>query len=371
MRVLQLGMSPTYGGTESIVYGIQEHLLSFGVIFDYVNAHSLPLAKESSLEKWGSRVFTLDLRRRGGLFRLRRRIIAFWRSHYGEYDAFVCNVQSADQIDMLRYSKKYGGVKTNIIHLHNSGFGSRPSLLGLGMIIWNKRRLHKFCDKFIACAESAARWGFSKRDAMRSVILKNGINPDTFCFSDSKRRGFRQRFSIEDDTVLFGSIGRMDPQKNQVFLLKIFKEILPLFPSARFVLVGKGDLRNQLLQEAKSLNIENQLLVFDFWEDSQEIYSAMDCFLLPSQFEGLGMVLIEAQCCGLPCVATKGSIPECVCFSPYFVFKNLADGPCRWAEVAVNLSALSIQREAGARLLREAGRTIEQCAAQYWGILRD
>lgn len=158
-----------------------------------------------------------------------------------------------------------------------------------------------FATHYMANGESCGRWQFGDKlyDAGKVAVFKTVIDVERNKFDDELRTKTRKDLGI-DDNIVIGHIGRLTAQKNTLFVINIFIEILKKEPRAKLLIVGDGDLRNAM--EQKIVNEQIQDAVFDMGrrEDIQQFYSAMDCFLLPSLYEGLPVVGVEAQTCGLP-----------------------------------------------------------------------
>ncbi|MBQ7249887.1 MAG: glycosyltransferase [Bacilli bacterium] len=362
-RVLQVGMSTNYGGTESIIYEIYRNIDRTKIQFDFLNVYDEPIAKQEWLESMGARILPLKLKRREGYLKYLRGIKTFYEEHAHEFDVVVCNVQCLDQIAMAKYAKKYGVPKT-IIHLHNANYGIQPSKLARAAIAWNKRHCHKYVDQFLACSTLAAKWGFRSKDCKKTTIIKNGVPIEAMRFELNKRSAFRREFGFGTENRVYGSAGRLDPQKNQLFLLNVFREIALRDDGARFVLLGRGPLETKIKETIKEIGLGSKCVLISKIDDIGRFYSGIDCFLFPSKFEGLGMVLIEAQCSGLPCLATKGTIPPEVKLRDDFRFLSLDLGPTEWAEEAMK-SFEDNQRNIAYKCVIDAGRDVAETAIDY------
>jgi glycosyltransferase involved in cell wall biosynthesis len=364
-RILQVGMSDNYGGTEATVYSLYEKIDRSKLQFDFLNVYGHPLAKQDYLISLGARVFDLPLKRREGYCRYLRGIRDFYQAHAKDFDAVICNVQCLDQIDMARFAKKYG-IKNVLIYSHNAGYGILPSRLAKIAIWWNKKTCHRYVDHYVACSQMAADFVFSKKDARKTRVINTGILTSHFAFDAEKRQQFRSQFGYSPEDHVYGSAGRFDPQKNQLFLIDVFSEIAMQDPHARFFLSGRGPLEMKIRDKIKEKNLESTCrLVTDFL-DYQAFYSGLDAFLLPSIFEGLGVVLIEAQCAGLPCLASAGTVPSEAKILPNFVYVPLQAGPKAWAEQAItSLQGHVLDRSSGLTSVRSAGRDIAETSKLY------
>lgn len=184
----------------------------------------------------------------------------------------------------------------------------------------------------IAVSEEAASWMF--RNSEDALILPNPVDVQKFRYSQSGRREIREKFDIKD-TKLFGNVGRFDEQKNQKFLIEVFKEIHNIDKNARLMLIGTGKLKDALVEQVKELNIEQYVTFIDWTEDIDKYYSAFDEVIFPSLFEGFPLSLIEAQCSGCPIVYSD-SITRRVEILDTTIKSSLNNTPKFWAELAMN-----------------------------------
>lgn len=164
-----------------------------------------------------------------------------------------------------------------------------------------------FATHWLACGEAAAinGWGNFAVAKGHVTILPNAIDPDRFKFSEISRKEIRAKYGIKDDDFVIGHVGRFFPQKNHEFLIDVFKEVRNNKPNAKLLLLGDGPLRDKVRQKVESLGISEYVLFAGLQKDPAPFYSAMDVFAFPSLWEGLGIVLLEAQYNGLPCVVSE------------------------------------------------------------------
>lgn len=194
-----------------------------------------------------------------------------------------------------------------------------------------------FATHFMANGEACGRYQFGKKlfDEGKVAVFKTVIDTEKNQFDLEVRKNTRQNLGIEDDILLFGHIGRLTEQKNTLFLIDIFYEILKIEPKAKLLIIGDGNLRSEMLKRIEEYRIKDSILYLGRREDIQQFYNAMDAFLLPSLYEGLPVVGVEAQDCGLP-VFFSTEIPKesSVCDDLGF-FISLKRSAKQWAEYVV------------------------------------
>lgn len=141
-----------------------------------------------------------------------------------------------------------------------------------------------------------------------TAVIRNGINFSRFRNIPKSKEEIRKENNIPEDAYVIGQIGRFAYQKNPEFTVEVFNELLKINDKAHLVLIGRGKQENELRKMASDLGIEDRVHILVGRDDVPELLKAMDVFIFPSRFEGLGIVLIEAQVSGLPCV-TSDNIP--------------------------------------------------------------
>ena len=164
----------------------------------------------------------------------------------------------------------------------------------------------KYATDYFACSELAGRWLFGDKtfEQGKVTIINNAIDLDKFKYDEKVRKEKRKELNINDDTLVVGHIGRFVAQKNHTFLIDIFSELHKKEKNSILLLIGQGPLIGEIKQKVETLGISDSVKFLGQRDDVNELYNAMDLFLFPSLYEGLGMVLIEAQANGLPCIAS-------------------------------------------------------------------
>lgn len=213
-----------------------------------------------------------------------------------KYDVVHCHFYFSSGI--ILFLAWLCGVKTRIVHSHNEREMFAPKPLRKIFTKIMQKIIDIFATEKIACSQKAGIALYGKKTKFK--IINNGIDESKFKYNVNIRNKIRKEFNIENNFVV-GHIGRFDEQKNHVFLIDVFNEILKYKKNALLFLIGEGILKDKIKEKVNSLKIENKVIFLNARNDVNEIYQAMDVFLFPSKYEGLGIVAIEAQCSGLPC----------------------------------------------------------------------
>lgn len=193
-----------------------------------------------------------------------------------------------------------------------------------------------FSTHYMANGEACGRWQFGKLYELGKVaIFKTVIDVNKNKFEPKLREQCRKEFGLKDNIVI-GHIGRLTAQKNTLFVIDIFNEILKVEDKAKLLIVGDGDLRETMIDKISEYNIENKVLYLGRREDIKQFYNAMDCFLLPSLYEGLPVVGIEAESCGLPIFFSTEIPKESSPCNDLGVFVGLDKSADQWAKLVID-----------------------------------
>lgn len=253
----------------------------------------------------GSRIYIDETIQNKKKFNKLHRILYFIRFlQKHEYDCIHLNTDALGIWSIL-FVATIAGVKKRIVHSHNSFSAGGVSREYLNPLVQTLARemIWLFSTEHLACSREAALWLFPKRKVDQVEIIHNGIYVKNFFFNENKREKYRNEFCLCDKFVI-GFTGRLSNQKNLFYLLDIFSEYHKTDPDSVLVITGEGELETELRQYALSLGVTNAMVFTGYSNDIQGILSSLDCFVMPSLFEGLCISLVEAQCNGLPCIVS-------------------------------------------------------------------
>ena len=207
----------------------------------------------------------------------------------------------------------------------------------------------------------AGKWFYygGIRKGNKYLIVNNAIDTESYKYNEKVRKEVRKKLGIEDKLVI-GNVGRLHFQKNQIFLLEIFKEICQKDKNAYLLICGQGEEEENLKNKAKELGIEDKVKFLGVIDNVEEVLQAMDALVMPSLFEGLAVILLEAQAASLKVFASKKVIPNLVKMSNDFEFISLEKDAEEWAEIIVNdCNDKKDKREDRRNTIRKMGFDIE------------
>lgn len=212
-----------------------------------------------------------------------------------------------------------------------------------------------YATDFCACSKYAADWLYGDKIPKDKIkIMKNAINIEPFLYNKHIRGIYRRKLGLEDSFVI-GNIGRLCYQKNHSFLIDVFAEVLKSIPNSKLLIVGDGEFKDDLLRKANELRIIDNVIFTGFRTDADKLLQVMDVFCLPSRFEGLPIVLIEAQTAGLKCIASN-AISDEVCISDNIMMLPLEIE--KWKDSIVEISSGYVRKDM-ANVITEAGYNIK------------
>lgn len=294
IKVAQIIGAAFDGGVESCIMNYYTHIDRDKVQFDFFVENTSKLIDKEKIEELGGNVVLIPSYK--SIFKYIKTLKKLFKE--GNYDIVHSNMNALSVFTL--YAAKKAGVKVRIAHSHSTSNKKEWKR----NIIKNLLRpfSKKYATHYFACSELAGRWLFGDKtyDAGKVTLINNAIDLDKFAFDEKARTEKRAELGLEDKFVV-GNIGRLVTQKNQTFLLDIFYEYQKKNPNSALLILGTGPLLNELTEKTHKLNLQDKVIFAGVHKDPEKYYSAMDVFLLPSLYEGLPVVGVEAQINGLPC----------------------------------------------------------------------
>lgn len=189
-------------------------------------------------------------------------------------------------------------VKKRISHSHNADIEYSKAIykkIEFVFILLTNLTL----TKRVACGKAAGKYLYKNKSF---IVLNNAVEIEKYLFDNKSREMIRKELGIDDKSIILGNVGRFNYQKNHIFFLNLMKQLDSKY---KLILIGEGPLKQTIEDKARELKIEDRIFFVGTTDDMQSYYSSFDLFLLPSHWEGLPFVLIEAQICGLKCLCSR------------------------------------------------------------------
>jgi glycosyltransferase involved in cell wall biosynthesis len=330
MRVLVHGLvGNNLGGIETYLLNMND-AMSDNCIFDYVVEENICIHAKRIQAKGGK------------LYKVRPRatdpigntidIIKLYKKHKKEYRTIYYNLSSLSWLIPEIISKIMG--YRIVVHAHNAMLiDANRRFIHRSMNKINKKLLAAMNVKRLACSQYASRFIFGNK---KSEIIYNGIDVESYKYSEIRRKIIREKYGINKNTFVIGTVGRLAYQKDPLFTIDIFNEFQKSIPDSILLMFGEGKLRSEIDEKANRLGIHNKVMMPGIVPNICETLNAMDVFLLPSRHEGLGIALIEAQANGLPCFTSKSVVPKEAKVTDLLSFCDRAWGCKKWSDVIKN-----------------------------------
>ena len=338
------------GGLEAVVMNYYRHIDRTKVQFDFIVDEDSTLVPREEIESLGGRVFTVPPY---------QHVVAYQKALVGLFReqgwTIVHSHENALSMFPLRAAKR-AGVPVRIAHSHSTSGRGEPARNAMKWVL--RRFSNVYPTHRMACSRHAGEWLFGK--STEFDVLYNAIELDRFRFDPRERAGVRSELGIPDSALVVGHIGRFVTQKSHAFLLEVFDQIVMDGADAVLVLAGDGPLRSEIERRVQEMGLSDRVRVLGQRDDANRLYQAFDVFCLPSLYEGLGIVAVEAQASGLPCVLST-EVPREVEVTDECTFLGLRESTERWS-AAIEQAALRSDR--GAIHLEDFRNYDIDCAAR-------
>lgn len=327
------------GGVESFILNFFSEINLVEKYDKYIITHNKPSKDvKVKIENLGFKIFTVPSKKES-FYRNIKSIDRIFKEN--RFDIVHSHMVKSNFI-IMKLAKK-NGVPLRIAHSHQSmKIDNGPKKIIHKLIQYMNR---KYANKFVGCSEDALIYGFGKKilnNNYSSLVLHNAINLERFSFNDLYRNQLRRKYNISDDEVLIGSIGRFTYQKNQQFLLEIINKLVKVSKKNKLLLIGEGELKDDYLWYIKNNKLQENVILESPQCDIYKYYSAFDIFVFPSRFEGLGIVIIEAQANSLKCIVSK-NIPKDVKQSNLIEFIDI-NSIEEWYDKLINMKKRTNRR---------------------------
>lgn len=329
IRVAQIMGKWLGGGVESVVMNYYRHIDRTKVQFDFICDSDSTNIPYSEIEKLGGRVFTIAPYQHPFKYHfelkklLKKENYKIVHSHISTMSLFSL------------FAAFCAKVPIRIVHAHSTSNKLEKKKNLMKQILRPFSKL--FANRYMCCSELAGRWLFGNKayDNGKVYLLNNAIDVNKFVYNEKMRNKKRKELKIDANTLVIGHIGRFVEQKNHKFLIDIFNEINRININSKLILVGQGPLENNIKEQVKSLKLENSVEFLGQRSDANEFFQAFDVFVLPSLYEGLPVVGVEAQASGLLCFFSDEMTKETKILDST-IFMKLDDSAERWAEEIIS-----------------------------------
>ncbi len=317
-------------GVETMIMNYYRHIDREKIQFDFLCSQSKEAAYDSEIRKLGGRIYHTPGFNPIKLFKYKKYMKKFFKEH-PEYK--IVHAHNGALVVYPLFAAKKSNVPIRISHMHSAAF-----------TIDYKWPIKIICKPFIrfcvtdkwACGNEAGKFYYGENAIANNevLVINNAIDINRFLFDEDIRRRIRNEHNLKDKFVI-GHVGRFDKQKNHNFLIDVFNEVYKKNKDARLLLLGDGSLIDTIKAKVKTLGLNDVVMFMGNVDNVNEFYQAMDVFMLPSVWEGLPVVGIEAQTADLPCVFSDDVTKETTILSST-KYLNRKDSIKKWADTVMN-----------------------------------
>ena len=324
IRIAQIIGKWVGGGVEAVVMNYYRHIDKGKIQFDFICDDDSTNIPYEEIEKLGGKVILIPPYQK--VFKYHRELKRVLKEN--NYKIVHSHINTLSVFSL--WAAKSAKVPVRIAHSHSTTNKKEKKKNLLKQVLRPFAKM--FATDYMCCSELAGRWLFGDKeyDKGNVYLLNNAIDLDKFKYDEKIRKEKRKELNIDDNTLVIGHIGRFVVQKNHTFLIDIFNELHKKENNSILLLAGQGPLMDEIKNKVKGLKLEDCVKFLGQRNDANELYQAFDVFLLPSLYEGLPVVGVEAQASGNLCYLSDDMTKETKVLDST-VFMSLSNTPEEWA----------------------------------------
>lgn len=321
IRVLQCVNNMHRAGLETMLMNYYRNIDREVIQFDFLTHRPERSDYDDEIEELGGKVYYAPRLMPQNLLEYRRWMKDFFENH-PEYVIMHSHIDAMSYIPLLE--GKRNEIPVRIAHSHSTSIDKD---FKYPMKCYYKSRINSVATDRFSCGIAAGDFLFGGENY---IVIPNAVDAKKYKYSEIIRNKKRKEFGLNDEFVI-GHVGRFYYPKNHKFMLDIFKELLKIEPNSILFLVGTGEKMEEIKKYAQTIGVFDKVIFAGNRSDVNDIYQLMDVFVLPSLFEGVPLVGVEAQFSGLPCFFSS-EVPDEVKFEERVHFVQLAETPYEWAQ---------------------------------------
>lgn len=323
IRVLQIVTYMGRGGLETMLMNYYRHVDRSKVQFDFLVHRDFEADYDKEILKLGGKIYRVP-RLIPWSRKYKQRLKEFFMEH-PEYK--IVHVHQDCLSSVALQCAKESDVPVRIAHSHSSSQDKNIKYLIKKHYM---KKIPLYATDHLACGKRAGDWMFGGHPY---EVVPNAVDVEKYVYSPEKAEQVRNLLGVGKELVI-GHVGRFDFAKNQDFLVDIFAECEKIVSGIKLLLIGDGDGKKEIESKVQHLGLKDKVIFTGVRTDVNELLQAMDIFVFPSLYEGLGIAAIEAQAAGLPCVVSDHVPQECK-VTEYVEFLSLKLSPKKWAECII------------------------------------
>ena len=301
VKILHVVGGMNVGGTETMLMNLYRKL-NTNVQFDFISYYDKDAYYDDEIKRLGGQVIKIDSPNKVGMIKSIKNLCEAIKEN-GPYDAVHAHTLFNCGVAMI--AARLSGINVRVSHAHTN-LDNTQSIIRKIYIWCMRRTINLFSTDCIACSESAGKYLFGESITLskKYKLLPNYVDYKKY-LNCSDTKSVRQELGIKDDDIVVGHIGRFVEAKNHKFLLEVVSEMINLNNKVKLILTGDGELRKEMECYVEELGIKENVYFLGIRKDIDKILNNLDIFIFPSIYEGLGLVMIEAQSAGIPCLVSE------------------------------------------------------------------
>lgn len=321
IRILQCVNDMHRAGLETMLMNYYRNIDRNKIQFDFLTHRPNRSDYDDEIESLGGRIYYAPRLYPQNYPKYFKWMKQFFKEH-PEYKIVHSHIDAMSYLPLK--AAKDANIPVRIAHSHNTSIDKDFKYL---LKQYFRAKITSVATDYCACGEEAGKFLFGNKDF---TFIPNAIEVDQFLFNEELRKKKRLDLGIKDEFVV-GHVGRLSYQKNHKLLIEIFNRFLEVEPNSLLILVGVGEKKDEIKKQIHKLGIDSKVKFLGNRNDVNELYQAMDVFVMPSFFEGVPVVGIEAQFSDLPCIFSD-KVPVEVKFNPKTKFVGLNDSLDEWVK---------------------------------------
>ena len=320
-KILHIVGKMHYGGMETLIMNLYRHMDRTKIQFDILAYYTEPGEYDDEVRQLGGNVYVIS--KNMNPVKYLYKLTVFFAEHH-DYDAVHVHTSWLGWIYFL-YADKYNIKK--IVHFHSAGTANKGVSLLIKRIF--EQVTIKRADDIFTCSQKTA--SYHKSDSKKTYILKNGIDGNQFYYDETIRKEVRLELGIEHKKVIL-CVARFDIPKNHDFLIDVLEKMVQKDSNIVLLLVGAGPLETAIKKKVEKLGLNAYVMYMGVRNDVNRLLQGADAYVMPSLWEGLGIVYIESQAAGVKTFASDEAYMKETHISDLIMHRSLADGAQAWAE---------------------------------------
>lgn len=324
IKVLQVVGKMHYGGMETLIMNIYRTIDREKIRFDFLVHYDEAGEYDNEIKSLGGNIFIMPKTAPQNYMKCKKAYKDFFKEHH-DYSKVHVHLHNIAFL-IFPQAKKYN--ISCVIHIHNNGV--EKNLKGYLGLYCTKMAVPK-ADTIFTCSEEAASYFIPSKCNKKYTVIKNGIMTEKFLYNREVREKVRRELGLDGKFVLMCA-GRFAIQKNHEFLIDIMNELQEMDNNIKLLLAGRGPLEEKIRQKVKRLELESKVEFLGARGDVNRLLQAADCYVMPSLWEGLPVVFIEAQAAGLRVYTSTEALSPEACITNLIKSISLSVSAKEWAK---------------------------------------